>query len=215
MSHGAINPLLAECGGRKGTPFARGEQDVAAQSLEFADYVGYLSSKLWKRIKRRVLKRDGRTCRCCGGAANLVHHRTYTREVLAGEDDEQLFSICEGCHDHIHWDDLGVWRTAEESSQLLLERRGDNGFPEPKYYLRRDRAERPPEWPRMSALQRTAWEKEEDRQRCLRKLKKYKGNAGWTALLRLLLHEMHGMDDVAIDTALRSRLRGRPRAVSA
>jgi hypothetical protein len=95
-------------------------QDGAAQLLGYEDYQAYLLSPLWKRIKRRVLKRDRRICQCCKAAANIVHHRRYTREVLAGGDDSQLASICEGCHNTIHEDGHGAWRSVEETDRLLV-----------------------------------------------------------------------------------------------
>jgi len=44
----------------------------------------YIASPLWRKIKRHVLKRDEKTCFHCGGAAVLVHHRSYERPVLSG-----------------------------------------------------------------------------------------------------------------------------------
>jgi hypothetical protein len=84
------------------------------------EYAKYLQSKKWKRIRRRVLKRDGRLFRRCGGRATLVHHRSYAPEVLAGDNDEQLASLCEGCHTVIHYDEFGAKRTPEETDRLLL-----------------------------------------------------------------------------------------------
>src|SRR6185437_2821430 len=51
------------------------------------DYPQYLRSPLWRRISRGIMKRDGGLCVRCGATATAVHHRRYTPEVLAGDDD--------------------------------------------------------------------------------------------------------------------------------
>jgi 5-methylcytosine-specific restriction enzyme A len=61
---------------------------------------GYLDSVKWKRQRRRVLFRDGNTCRLCGASdAQHVDHIIpvwYTRrdEVT----DDELQTLCESCH---------------------------------------------------------------------------------------------------------------------
>lgn len=149
------------------------EQSIDERPVELLTYNDeYLHTKLWKRIKRRVLKRDSHQCRCCRGKATIVHHRGYARDVLAGMNDEQLASICEGCHNFIHFDDSGARRTPEETDLLLLKGRHDTDFPAPKVDLRRKWRQYPAEWPRMNAVQRSAWEMEYHRVWLLRRLSK-------------------------------------------
>jgi 5-methylcytosine-specific restriction endonuclease McrA len=126
-------------------------------------YPEYLKSKLWGKIKRRVFKRDGKLCRRCGGRATEVHHRSYADDVKLGKNDDQLASICEGCHTVIHFDGLGNKRSAEETDRRLLERNESTDFPTPKVDLRKRRGDDPAEWKRMSAVQREAWKREYNR----------------------------------------------------
>ena len=107
----------------------------------------YLPSKLWKRIRRRVLKRDNKTCTYCGGGATVVHHRSYERDVMEGKADHMLVSLCNACHDYIHFDN----RAAEETDRILLEKTPPTDIPEPILDLRRKFAH-PPEWPRMNSI---------------------------------------------------------------
>ncbi len=160
------------------------------------DYEDYRKSPLWRKIKRRVLKRDGKVCRRCGGKATLVHHRSYTDEVLAGNNDEQLASICEGCHNFIHKDENGYTRNPEETDRLLLTRDESAAFPVPEVDLRLRWRKDPPGWDRMSAVQRQAFECEHGRLKLLHWLRLGK----WPDTTRRLLRSHHGMTDEQIDT---------------
>lgn len=131
-------------------------------------YEDYLRSKEWQRIRRRVLKHDQRLCRRCGGHATHVHHRSYEPDVMAGNNDEQLASICEGCHTVIHFDESGAKRAPEEWDRILLEKCHDTDIPVPKVDMRRSRPKPPQEWPRMTAVQRAAWDLEYSRIRLAR-----------------------------------------------
>jgi 5-methylcytosine-specific restriction endonuclease McrA len=167
----------------------------------------YLRSKEWAKIRRRVLKRDGKLCRRCGGKASQVHHRSYAEEVMQGKDDEQLASICEGCHHVITFDEVGVERNPAETDRLLLQRYDGADFPIPKVDLRRgadERKQRPPQWGRMSAVERNAWTRDYHRHRYLRLLQQ---SPNAQILRDLLKHE--GMDDHAIDLALAQEPRKR------
>jgi hypothetical protein len=121
------------------------------------DYRDYLASPLWRRIRRRVLKRDGKRCARCGGEAVVVHHRSYAPRVLDGLADEWLASLCEGCHHIVEFDDFGRRRTDQERERCLLQPDARTDFPEPKVDLRFRYQKEPPGWERMTALQRTAY----------------------------------------------------------
>jgi 5-methylcytosine-specific restriction endonuclease McrA len=144
-------------------------------------YGRYLRSKEWLHIRRRVLKRDQRQCWRCGGQATLVHHRSYAPEVLAGNNDEQLASLCEGCHTVVHYEDSGAERPWHETERILLEKCHVADFPTPKVDLRRRWPNFPPEWPRMTAVQRSAWQQEHSRikfARLMEKAKKQTSSSG-------------------------------------
>jgi hypothetical protein len=85
---------------------------------------------------------------------------------MQGDDDEQLASICEGCHAVIHRDDGGNERLLDEWDAILFEKDKSTEFPSVKIDRRRSRWKQilPAEWPRMSAVRRAGWDKERDRQ---------------------------------------------------
>ena len=90
------------------------------------DYMKYLKSPLWKEIRNRVLVRDDSKCACCGKPAENVHHRAYTEDVLAGENDSLLISLCEGCHLNIHFEGdekFGTARVEQRLKQMLADRK--------------------------------------------------------------------------------------------
>ena len=80
----------------------------------------YLKSAKWKRIKKRVMERDGGLCQSCGGRGSTVHHRSYEREVLEGRNDAMLATVCNGCHNIIHFLDDGQRRPEAEWDAVFL-----------------------------------------------------------------------------------------------
>ena len=83
-------------------------------------YDDYLNSPLWRKIRRRVFKRDGRLCCRCGGKAKIVHHRSYEPEVMRGNGDDQLVSVCDPCHELIHRNLDGTPREKSEWDMVLF-----------------------------------------------------------------------------------------------
>jgi len=72
-------------------------------------YDKYLKSSLWRKIIRpRVLKRDSNKCQICGEIPKksylCVHHICYNKEVMAGEDDTQLITLCKRHHTQIEFE---------------------------------------------------------------------------------------------------------------
>lgn len=121
------------------------------------DYEKYLRRVLWKTIKARVLERDGHQCVRCGGKAAIVHHRTYDQAVMDGLADDWLNSLCEGCHEVVHYDESGFWRSWQEAERVLATPETDASFPEPVVDLRSRYPTQPDTWKRMSAVQRSGW----------------------------------------------------------
>ena len=68
-----------------------------ALELGFDTTRKHLFSDLWKGIRRRVLDRDRKRCRC-GGRATQVHHRRYAKVDLSGLRFLHL-AICRSCHE--------------------------------------------------------------------------------------------------------------------
>lgn len=68
-------------------------------------YADYLDSESWAKKRKRVFERDGGRCRICGSGERLVgHHRSYQLvDFKGGEPESDVITVCEGCHDAIHW----------------------------------------------------------------------------------------------------------------
>ena len=64
--------------------------------MGFKCYDAYLRSKLWKKIRKRALKRWP-TCYGCGRRATQVHHFSYRKAALKGKL-KWLASVCYACH---------------------------------------------------------------------------------------------------------------------
>jgi len=61
-----------------------------------------LSSELYKDVRQRVLRRDGWRCQSCGTMSNLeVHHQAF-RSRSGDDSEENLITLCAGCHAGIH-----------------------------------------------------------------------------------------------------------------
>lgn len=100
------------------------DRETILNRLGFGSYETYLLSPLWKRTRRRVLKRDNHGCVRCDGKATQVHHLAYTELVLKGEDDAQLVSVCAECHDRIEFEPDRNRRTDAEKLRVLEDRDG-------------------------------------------------------------------------------------------
>lgn len=74
-------------------------RNQALREMGYANYQAYLDSPLWLTIRMRIMARDTGWCRCCKRRAAIsVHHITYDKPVMLGNDDTQLIAICAGCH---------------------------------------------------------------------------------------------------------------------
>ncbi|MBT2325039.1 hypothetical protein J7E62_22150 [Variovorax paradoxus] len=126
-------------------------------AVESPDYSDYLAGSLWRKIKRRVLERDDKTCQSCGGPGSVAHHRSYAQEVMDGNADHLLATVCEGCHALIHFTDQGAKRPSDEWEAVFLETKSQ-AFPEPHVDLRRNFPPHPATWDRMTAKQKQLWQ---------------------------------------------------------
>ena len=71
--------------------------------LGFGSYPSYLSSKIWKSIRVRILI-EHPNCIICDEKATIVHHSNYATETLQGLFDEGLHSLCHSSHRTIEWE---------------------------------------------------------------------------------------------------------------
>ena len=61
------------------------------------NYQDHLHSKEWRALKKKVMERDGCSCRKCGAETDLsVHHLHY--ESFRHEDGTELVTLCASCH---------------------------------------------------------------------------------------------------------------------
>jgi 5-methylcytosine-specific restriction endonuclease McrA len=64
-------------------------------------YIEYLESANWKKLREKVLERDGHRCAKCGKPDRLqAHHRTYDR--VREENLDDLITLCRTCHAAVH-----------------------------------------------------------------------------------------------------------------
>lgn len=76
-------------------------------------YAAYLLTPEWKNRRRRVLERDGYTCKACGvERATQVHHKTY--DHIFNEPLWDLESVCDACHRNLHPDKEAELQEMEE-----------------------------------------------------------------------------------------------------
>jgi 5-methylcytosine-specific restriction endonuclease McrA len=60
------------------------------------------SSKVYVRLRREILERDGWRCQRCGCSKNLdVHHMTR-RSALGDDAETNLIVLCRECHEMLH-----------------------------------------------------------------------------------------------------------------
>ena len=177
-----MNAFFDECDRKLALPLSAGpETDVMLMDYHSV----YLPSKLWAKIRRRVLKRDQKVCQSCGGRGSLVHHRSYERDVLEGKADHMLATVCEGSHDRIHFDDHGLKRPEGEWDAVFLAGQHQIEFPEPTIDLRLKTQPRPNGWGRMTARQKGRWTHRVNVLICEKHIAK--GHAHWDRTLQELL----------------------------
>jgi ATP-dependent DNA helicase RecQ len=63
-----------------------------------------LTPELYEDLRQQVLRRDGWRCQSCGTMSNLeVHHKAF-RSRSGHDSEENLITLCAGCHARIHKD---------------------------------------------------------------------------------------------------------------
>jgi 5-methylcytosine-specific restriction endonuclease McrA len=91
-------------------------RDDLLHKMGYITYIDYLSSKLWMKIRVRVLDRDERECRLCGEHAFTIHHLDYKKTTLLGTSLIGLVSLCVKCHNRVEFNRSGVKRTLLEAA---------------------------------------------------------------------------------------------------
>ena len=78
--------------------------EVITRLFKYDSYGEYLQSIEWKIIRNRILNRDQHKCQAykCTARAEVIHHRDYSDQVMLGNKDDQLVSLCAECHRRAH-----------------------------------------------------------------------------------------------------------------
>ena len=118
------------------------ERNKMLKELGYNSYDDYRASITWTRIKGKILGIDTK-CAICDKPNCVTHHRSYSKEVLLGEDMTQLIPLCRECHKDVEFFKDGSKRMMDEVEArlvLLLENRPDKtkakvviGYTKPKY----------------------------------------------------------------------------------
>ena len=61
-----------------------------------------LSPELYQDVRQQVLRRDGWRCQSCGTMSNLEAHHKAFRSQSGHDSEENLITLCAGCHAAIH-----------------------------------------------------------------------------------------------------------------
>ena len=58
--------------------------------------------KLYARLHREILERDGWRCQQCGCSKNLDVHHMRRRSALGDDAETNLITLCRECHQILH-----------------------------------------------------------------------------------------------------------------
>jgi 5-methylcytosine-specific restriction endonuclease McrA len=61
-----------------------------------------MTHKLYTRLRREILERDGWRCQMCGCSQNLDVHHTKRRSALGDDAETNLITLCRECHQLLH-----------------------------------------------------------------------------------------------------------------
>jgi len=61
-----------------------------------------LDSTSYTKLQRQVLERDGWRCQVCGSMQNLQVHHLKFRSRSGGDEEQNLITLCAGCHEQVH-----------------------------------------------------------------------------------------------------------------
>ena len=61
-----------------------------------------LDAELYKRLRQQVLQRDGWRCQGCGTRSHLEVHHMEFRKHGGHDSEENLMTLCAGCHSLVH-----------------------------------------------------------------------------------------------------------------
>lgn len=83
------------------------DRKINTQSLGFNDYKHYLTSDLWKSIKKHVLLEFDSKCQFCEQKSKDIHHAKYDKDTLLGVKFDHMYPVCRECHAYGEYDENG------------------------------------------------------------------------------------------------------------
>jgi len=91
-----------------------------------SEYIAYLKSQTWRKIRRRIIKRDKGLCSICEAKATHVHHHNYDDATMQGKNDDALTSLCDHCHRAVEFDGEAQRYNLIEKRKVFDQRRRDH-----------------------------------------------------------------------------------------
>ena len=61
-----------------------------------------LNAKTYRTLQMKILERDGWRCQACGSMSGLEVHHIRRRSRLGGDSEDNLITLCSGCHRTVH-----------------------------------------------------------------------------------------------------------------
>lgn len=95
------------------------ERDEILLEIGYKNYQEYLSSDLWKAIRRKVFYKCGNKCKLCQKEANVIHHKGYGKNILLGLMLDPLIPLCHSCHSKVEFHPDNTKRSLMEANGFL------------------------------------------------------------------------------------------------
>ncbi len=61
-----------------------------------------LDPEPYEQLRKQVLRRDGWQCQICGSRQNLEVHHKQLRSRQGSDEDSNLITLCDSCHEDVH-----------------------------------------------------------------------------------------------------------------
>ncbi len=88
-------------------------------SLGFRTYQHYLQSKLWARLRSSAFMLARGKCKLCGSRPDVIHHVSYSRDTLLGNEMDNLAAVCRACHKKVEFADDGSKRSLADAQAVF------------------------------------------------------------------------------------------------
>lgn len=73
------------------------KKETVKRKKKTPKYHDHIKSKKWRQFRKKIMKKRGNICECCGAKYNLtLHHLTYKN--LGYEEPKDVRLLCFDCH---------------------------------------------------------------------------------------------------------------------